>query len=153
MNRDGMESVSQSPTPSEEDADYQRAAESQRCEVVIAPATAAAIAAHAAAATPGVKRLETGVAGLVSGWQRAARGRWAGLHPAPVAGASATVDDGVATVAVAVNIAVAGGHRVADVAVAVRRAVIDAVTANTGLSVTAVSVSVLDIEVPPGGGR
>jgi uncharacterized alkaline shock family protein YloU len=119
-------------------------------EVVIDPPVVAAIAAHAAAAVPGVARLEPGVSGLIKGWQRATRGRWSGQDPAPAAGATAAVTDGIATIHL--DVAVTGGYRVPDVAADVQRTVADSVSANTALEVSTVSVSVLDIDPYPTAG-
>lgn len=113
-------------------------------EVVIDPPVVAAIAAHAAVAVPGVARLEPGVSGLIKWWQRAARGRWSGLKPAPSAGVTAVVTNATATIGL--DVAVAGRRPVADIAAALQRAVADAVSANTALVVGTVSVSVLDID-------
>ncbi|MBF6577066.1 hypothetical protein IU415_26965, partial [Nocardia farcinica] len=50
--------------------------------LVVEPAVVAAVAARAAAAVPGVRRLEPGVRGLVGSVLRAGRQRLAGADPA-----------------------------------------------------------------------
>jgi uncharacterized alkaline shock family protein YloU len=116
-------------------------------EAVIAREVVAAIGAHAAAATPGVVRLETTVGGLVTSLGRSAWQRIAGITPAPVTGTSATVADSQARLRV--EVAVSGDRPAVQTAAAVQRSVARAVTASTGLRVTGVSVAILDI-VPAG---
>ena len=112
-------------------------------ETVIAREVVAAIGAHAAAATPGVVRLETSVGGLLAVLGRSARGRIAGITPYPVYGTTATVTGDKATVRV--EVAVSGERRTADTAAAVQRSVARAVTAATGLTVAGVTVAILDV--------
>ena len=112
-------------------------------ETVIAREVVAAIGAHAGAVTPGVIRLETSVGGLLTGLGRSARYRIAGITPAPVTGASATVSSGQASLQI--EIAVAADRPAAETAAAVQRSVARAVTAGTGLRVTGVRVVILDI--------
>jgi uncharacterized alkaline shock family protein YloU len=117
-------------------------------EWVISPAVIAAIGAHAAAATPGVVRLEGGVSALLAGLGRTVRNRVAGITPYPASGASATVTDGHTSLRV--SVAVSGSRRVADTAAAVQRSVAYAVAAGTGLKVAGVHVAVVDIVVSTG---
>lgn len=112
-------------------------------ETVIAREVVAAIGAHAGAVTPGVIRLETSFGGLLTGLGRSARYRIAGITPAPVTGASATVSSGQASLQI--EIAVAADRPAAETAAAVQRSVARAVTAGTGLRVTGVRVVILDI--------
>jgi uncharacterized alkaline shock family protein YloU len=116
-------------------------------ETVIAREVVAAIGAHAAAATPGVVRLETSVGGLVTSLGRSAWHRIAGITPAPVTGTSATVAGTEARLRV--EVAVSGDRPAAATAAAVQRSVARSVTAGTGLCVAGVSVAILDI-VPAG---
>jgi uncharacterized alkaline shock family protein YloU len=113
-------------------------------EFVIADAVVASVAARAAATTPGVVRLEPGLKGLVTAWSRAARQRWKGLDPAPAEGVR--VRAGGATVSVEVDIVTSAADQAAAVGQAVQRSVSRAVTAETGLIVGSVTVSILDIE-------
>lgn len=117
------------------------------CETVIAREVVAAIGAHAAAATPGVVRLESSVGGMVTSLGRSARQRIAGITPAPLTGTSATLTGTGARLRVAV--AVSGDRPAVQTAAAVQRSVARAVTAATGLQVAGVSVAILDI-VPAG---
>jgi uncharacterized alkaline shock family protein YloU len=112
-------------------------------ETVITREVVAAVSAHAAAATPGVVRLETSVGGLLAGLGRSARSRIAGITPYPVHGTTATVTGDKVTVRV--EVAVSGGQRAADTAAAVQRSVARAVTAGTGLTVAGVTVAILDV--------
>lgn len=109
---------------------------------VIGPAVLASVAAHAAVGTPGVLRLEPGVAGLVGGWGRAARQQVLGLTPARADGV--TVDDGPV---VRVAVSVSGQDQAAAVGRAVQESVLAAVEAATGVVLVAVQVSIVDIAV------
>jgi uncharacterized alkaline shock family protein YloU len=117
-------------------------------EFVISDAVIASVAARAAAATSGVVRLEPGLKGLVTAWSRAARQRWKGLDPAPAEGVRVRVMGG--TVSVHVDIVTSAVDQAVVVGQAVQRAVSRAVTAETGLRVDEVSVSILDIELEVG---
>lgn len=117
------------------------------CETAIAREVVAVIGAHAAAATPGVVRLESSVGGMVTSLGRSARQRIAGITPAPLTGTSATLTGSLARLRVAV--AVSGDRPAVQTAAAVQRSVAQAVTAATGLRVDGVSVAILDI-VPAG---
>lgn len=105
----------------------------------------AAAAAEAARATPGVVRLQPRIWGLVQQlslqmWERAT-GR-----PYPdTAGVEVDIDDAV--VAVDISLVLHGRSQAAAVADAVQRAVPPAVTAATGLTVSAVTVHITDIDL------
>ncbi|WP_163507081.1 Asp23/Gls24 family envelope stress response protein [Fodinicola acaciae] len=111
-------------------------------ELVIGPDVIAAVAAQATLATPGVLRLEPGVAELIGGWGRAARQQVLGM--ARAASTGVTVADGPV---VRVSVSVTG--RAADVGQAVQRAVAAAVEAGTGESLAGVEVSIVDIVMAP----
>jgi uncharacterized alkaline shock family protein YloU len=113
-------------------------------EFVISDAVIASVAARAAVTTSGVVRLEPGLKGLVTAWSRAARQRWKGLDPAPAEGVRVRVMDGV--VSIHVDLVTSAVDQAAAVGQAVQRAVSRAVTAETGLVVDRVTVSILDIE-------
>ncbi|WET81594.1 Asp23/Gls24 family envelope stress response protein [Amycolatopsis sp. QT-25] len=120
----------------------------QLTETVISPPVIAAVAAHAAAKVPGVVRLEPGLRGLAGSLTRIARQRIKGLEPAPTEGVRAFVDqDGVR---VEIDLSLSGLDQAAATATAVQRAVSRAVTEATGLTPSAVSVSILDIEIRGG---
>jgi uncharacterized alkaline shock family protein YloU len=119
--------------------------EQQGSQRVIADSVIASVAAHAAAHTPGVVRLEGGVAGLVHQLTRLA-GRAAGRHTAPSDGVDVRSAGAVTTIHV--DIVVTGDLRAAAVAAAVQHSVATAVVAATGLPRPVVSVSILDIELP-----
>lgn len=114
--------------------------------VVIDPAVAAAIAAHAAAGVTGVRRLEPGIGGLVARLSALAAAQ---LRPddhdplAPTEGVDVEIDGSSARVHV--NLTTDGAHRAVTVAHGVQRAVGDALRTGAGLDNAAVSVSVLDI--------
>jgi uncharacterized alkaline shock family protein YloU len=113
-------------------------------QFVVSDAVVASVAARAAATTPGVVRLEPGLKGLVTAWSRAARQRWKGLNPAPAEGVRVRAGEG--SVSVQVDIVTSAADQAAAVGQAVQRSVSRAVTAETGLVVGSVSVSILDIE-------
>ncbi|WP_408608085.1 Asp23/Gls24 family envelope stress response protein [Actinophytocola xanthii] len=107
----------------------------------------AAVAVRAAAAVPGVVRVEPGLVGLVASMVRAARHRVTGLDPAPIEGARVELDrvaDGH-TVRVEVDVVISGQDQAAAVGRAVQRAVAGAVTEATGLTVAEVGVSIIDV--------
>ncbi len=114
-----------------------------RAEALLSPSVLAAIAVRAAAAVPGVRRVEPGVTGLVTSVVRVARQRIKGLNPVATEGVRVTVGDGCAQVEVGVAVA---GPAVA-VGNAVRRAVSDELAALAGVTAQ-VTVVVLDIELP-----
>jgi len=116
-----------------------------RAERLITEPVVAAIAAHAAARTPGVVRLEPGVVGVLREITRIAR-RWAGLAvTAPVEGVRVRFDGDA--VGIHLDLVVTADRQAAATAVAAQRAVTEAVTANTGISAPVVSVSILDIDI------
>jgi uncharacterized alkaline shock family protein YloU len=115
-------------------------------ERVISREVVAAIGAHAAAATPGVIRLESSVGSLIASVGRSARQRIAGITPAPVTGTSATLSQG--QVRLRVEVAVSGHRPAVETAAAVQRSVARSVAAGTGLPVNGVSVAILDIGLP-----
>ncbi|RSM60746.1 hypothetical protein DL991_39790 [Amycolatopsis sp. WAC 01375] len=120
----------------------------QLTETVISPPVIAAVAAHAAAKVPGVVRLEPGLRGLAGSLTRIARQRIKGLEPAPTEGVRAVVDQD--DVRVEIDLSLSGLDQAAATAQAVQRAVSRAVTEATGLTPSAVSVSILDIEIRGG---
>jgi len=114
--------------------------------LVVEPAVVAAVAARAAAAVPGVRRLEPGVRGLVGSVLRAGRQRLlAGADPARADGVRVrrTNDGGVR---VAVDLVVTADADVAAVGRAVQREITRVVAEQTGEDVGEVAVLVLDIE-------
>lgn len=120
----------------------------QLTETVISPPVIAAVAGHAAAKVPGVVRLEPGLRGLAGSLTRIARQRIKGLEPAPTEGVRAVVDQD--DVRVEIDLSLSGLDQAAATAQAVQRAVSQAVTEATGLTPSAVSVSILDIEIRGG---
>ncbi len=120
-----------------------------RVEVVIDETVAAAIAAHAACTVTGVARLEPGLSGLVT--HLAARARHqlrqdgAG-GPPPTEGVDVEVDG--STARVHVDLATAADAQATAVAHRVQDAIAQALLVDAGLTVTTVSVSVLDIDQP-----
>ncbi|MBB5856338.1 Asp23/Gls24 family envelope stress response protein [Amycolatopsis umgeniensis] len=122
----------------------------QLVETVISPPVIAAVAAHAAAKVPGVVRLEPGLRGLAGSVTRIARQRIKGLEPAPTEGVRAFLEQDPPGVRVEIDVALSGLDQAAATAQAVQRAVSRAVTEATGLIPTAVSVTILDIEIRGG---
>jgi uncharacterized alkaline shock family protein YloU len=117
-------------------------------ECVVGASVVAAVAVHAAAGVPGVVRVEPGLVGLVGSMVRAARQRIKGLDPAPTEGARVEferADGGGRTVRVEVDVVISGYDQAAAVGHALQRAVASAVTQATGLTVTEVGVSIIDI--------
>lgn len=117
-----------------------------RAEVVIDETVAAAIAAHAASTVVGVARLEPGLSGLIT--HLAGRARQQVRHgdpagPAPTEGVEAEVRG--STARVHVDLATTGNVQAADAAHQVQAAVAQALLADAGLTVTTVTVSILDI--------
>jgi uncharacterized alkaline shock family protein YloU len=113
-------------------------------DYVVREPVIAAIAAHAAAGVPGVRRLEPDLAGLVTSMTRSIRQRLAGLDAAPAEGVRAEVDGGQVWLEVAV--AIRGHKTAAATGQAVQRAVAKAVRDATGYEVVEVAVSILHIE-------
>ncbi|MFC9254014.1 Asp23/Gls24 family envelope stress response protein [Amycolatopsis thailandensis] len=122
----------------------------QLVETVISPPVIAAVAAHAAARVPGVVRLEPGLRGLAGSLTRIARQRIKGLDPAPTEGVRAFVEHDPPDVRVEIDLSLSGLDQAAATAQAVQRAVGKAVAEATGLTPSAVSVSILDIEIRGG---
>lgn len=119
---------------------------------VIKEPVVAAVAVHAAQAVPGVVRLEPGLLGLVGSLARSASQRISGLDPAPTAGVRVSFERTLGAppdqrVSLEVDMVTSGQDQAAAVAQAVQRAVSRAVTAATGLTVTGVTVSILEIEL------
>ncbi|MFF0493389.1 Asp23/Gls24 family envelope stress response protein [Nocardia sp. NPDC003482] len=113
-------------------------------EYVVTDAVIAGVAARAAASVPGVLRLEPGVLGLVGHLARSGRQRWTGQESAPSTGVRVRRAGG--WLAVHIDLSIAAGGRVGAVGEAVQRRVARAVAEQTGVTVDAVSVTVLDIE-------
>jgi uncharacterized alkaline shock family protein YloU len=120
-------------------------------EYVVGASVVAAVVVRAAAAVPGVVRVEPGLVGLVGSVVRAARQRIKGLDPAPTEGArvefeQASGDNGGArTVRVEVDVVTSGQDQATAVGHAIQRAVATAVTDATGLTVSKVGVSIIDV--------
>lgn len=113
-------------------------------ECVVGAPVVAAVAVRAAVAVPGVVRVEPGLAGLVGSGLRAARQRIKGLVPAPTEGARVEFDRADA-VRVEVDVVLSGQDQAAAVGRALQHAVAGAITEATGLTVTEVGVSIIDI--------
>lgn len=113
-------------------------------ECAVSASVVAAVAVRAVAAVPGVVRVEPGLVGLMGSALRAARQRIKGLSPVPTEGARVEFD-GADTVRVEVDVVISGQDQAAAVGRAVQRAVAGAVTEATGLTVTEVGVSIIDI--------
>ncbi|WP_328394428.1 Asp23/Gls24 family envelope stress response protein [Nocardia sp. NBC_00416] len=115
-----------------------------RTSIVVGDPVIAAVAARAAAATPGVVRLEPGVRGLVGTAVRLGRQRLTGNQPAPAEGVR--VRRTTAGLQVSVDIAIGAHRRAADIGPAVQQEIVRAVREQTGERVDEVCVCVLDIE-------
>ncbi|MDQ3789080.1 MAG: Asp23/Gls24 family envelope stress response protein [Actinomycetota bacterium] len=113
-------------------------------ECVVGSSVVAAVAVHAAAAVPGVLRVEPGLAGLLGSVVRTTRQRIKGLEPAPTEGARVEFVR-ADTVRVEVDVVISGQDQAAAVGRALQRAVAGAVSEATGLTVAEVGVSVIDI--------
>lgn len=113
-------------------------------ECVVGTSVIAAVAVRAAAAVPGVLRVEPGLGGLVGSVVRSARQRIKGLDPAPTEGVRVEFER-ADTVRVEVDVVISGQDQAAAVGGALQRAVAGAVTEATGLRVAEVSVSIIDI--------
>lgn len=115
---------------------------------VIGESVLAAIAVRAATTVPGVVRVEPGLTGLVASVTRAARQRLKGLDPAPTEGVRVTVEHDLAGASsVRLTVAVAVRGRAVEIGAAVQRAVAASVAASAGVTVSAVTVSIMDIEL------
>ncbi|TDV48749.1 Asp23/Gls24 family envelope stress response protein [Actinophytocola oryzae] len=113
-------------------------------ECAVDASVVAAVAVRAATGVPGVVRVEPGLVGLMGSGLRAARQRIRGLVPAPTEGARVEFEH-ADTVRVEVDVVISGQDQAAAVGRAVQRAVAGAVTEATGLAVTGVGVSIMDI--------
>jgi uncharacterized alkaline shock family protein YloU len=113
-------------------------------ECVVGAPVVAAVAVSAAAAVPGVVRVEPGLVGLVRSAVRATRQRIKGLVPAPTEGARVEFER-ADTVRVEVDVVISAQDQAAAVGRAVQRVVAGAVTEATGLRVAEVGVSIIDI--------
>jgi uncharacterized alkaline shock family protein YloU len=124
------------------------------CQARIAAPVVAAVAVRAAGAVPGVVRLEPGLAGLVGSLVRTARQQLRGLDPASTEGVRVSLDpEHAASLRLEIDVVTSGQDQVAAVAARVQRAVATEVRAATGLPVSAVVVSVMDIELAGLGSR
>lgn len=121
-------------------------------ERVIGKDVLAAVALRAAAGTPGVVRVEPGLAGLVGSWRRAARHYARDIDAADTAGVSVRVDPGSGAARIGVDVVVSGQDQAAAVGRAVQRSVRRVVHEATGVPVSSVSVSIVDIELQAGRG-
>lgn len=113
-------------------------------ECVVGASVVAAVAVRAAIAVPGVVRVEPGLVGLMGSGLRAARQRIKGLIPTPTEGARVEFEQ-TDTVRVEVDVVISGQDQAAAVGHALQRAVAGAITEATGLTVTEVGVSIIDI--------
>ncbi|WP_280444605.1 Asp23/Gls24 family envelope stress response protein [Nocardia brasiliensis] len=114
-------------------------------EVVIETPVIAAVAAHAARATPGVIRLEPGVRGLVSSLLRVSKQRLTSADPAPSEGVRVRRSASGA-LSVQVDLVISAERAAAVIGQAVQQEVSRVVFEQTGQAVDEVSVSILDIE-------
>lgn len=109
-------------------------------EVRVATATA-----QAARSTPGVARLQPGLWGLVRQFCQQVWERVTGTPYPDVAGVEVQLYDGSATIEL--TLVTDGGRPAASIVAAVQRAVVKAVTTQTGLAVTSVAVHVCEIDI------
>ncbi|QIS03107.1 Asp23/Gls24 family envelope stress response protein [Nocardia brasiliensis] len=114
-------------------------------EVVIEAPVVAAVAAHAARATPGVIRLEPGVRGLVSTLLRVSKQRLTSAEPASSEGVRVRRRASGA-LSVQVDLVISAERAAALIGHAVQQEVSRVVFEQTGQVVEEVSVSILDIE-------
>ncbi|MFI6214889.1 Asp23/Gls24 family envelope stress response protein [Nocardia brasiliensis] len=114
-------------------------------EVVIETPVIAAVAAHAARATPGVIRLEPGVRGLVSSLLRVSKQRLTSADPAPSEGVRVRRSASGA-LSVQVDLVISAERAAAVIGQVVQQEVSRVVFEQTGQAVDEVSVSILDIE-------
>ncbi|WP_067689986.1 Asp23/Gls24 family envelope stress response protein [Nocardia jejuensis] len=120
-------------------------ARKSRSELIVADEVVAAVAVHAAAAVPGVSRVEVGLRGLVGELTRAGRQLWTGFEAASVHGARVRRDpDG--GLGVHVDVSIGPERHVGVVGTAVQHAVVRVVREQTGVTVGEVSVTIVDIE-------
>lgn len=114
-----------------------------RATVIVAAPVIAAVAAHAAAGTPGVVRLEAGVRGFLSTVVRTGRQRWTGTDPAPADGIR--IRNTGAGLVVSADITIAAGRQAAEIGCAVQQRIARAVYEHTGQQVDRVCVCIIDI--------
>jgi uncharacterized alkaline shock family protein YloU len=115
-------------------------------ESVISAPVVAAITVDAVHRVPGV-RVQPGLFDLVGSIARLARQRVKGLDPAPTEGIRVRfLPD--SSVSIEVDVAMSGQDQAAVTARLVQQAVAAAVFDATGLGVTSVLVSILDIDLP-----
>ncbi|WP_330179757.1 Asp23/Gls24 family envelope stress response protein [Nocardia sp. NBC_01503] len=117
---------------------------SARTELIVADQVVASVAAHAAAAVPGVVRVEHGLRGLVTALTRAGRQLWTGYEIASTKGVRMQRDSG--SLAVELEIAIAAERHAGTIGTAVQHAVVRTVREQTGVRVDEVSVTIVDIE-------
>ncbi|TCP56915.1 putative alkaline shock family protein YloU [Tamaricihabitans halophyticus] len=115
-----------------------------RVDWVVAEPVIASIAADAASRTPGVLRLQPGLAGLVGSVGRMARQRVRGLSSAPREGVTVELTDGAADIHLYLTLA--GFAPAQQLAAAVQRAVAGAVHEDTGVVVRSVAITIIDID-------
>lgn len=105
----------------------------------------AAATAQAARATPGVVRLQPGLWGLVRQFSQQVWERVTGNPYPDVAGVEVQLDDGSATIEL--TLVTDGRRPAASIVAAVQRAVVKAVTTQTGLTGPNVAVHVCEIDI------
>ncbi|BCK53835.1 Asp23/Gls24 family envelope stress response protein [Nocardia wallacei] len=113
-------------------------------ETVVADAVIAGVAARAAATVPGVLRLEPGVLGLVGQLARSGLQLLTRQESAPSGGVR--IRRAGEWLKIHVDLTIAAGGHVGEVARTVQREIARVVTEQTGVAVDEVTVCVLDIE-------
>ncbi|NNH72261.1 Asp23/Gls24 family envelope stress response protein [Nocardia uniformis] len=114
-------------------------------EFVVSDAVVASVAARAAAAVPGVVRLEPGLRGLVVGLARSGKQLFGGQESASADGVR-VARAAAGGLTVQVDLTLGSGCRAATVGAQVQQAVLRSVREQTGVTVDEVSVTILDIE-------
>ncbi|MBL1076423.1 Asp23/Gls24 family envelope stress response protein [Nocardia sp. 2] len=115
-------------------------------EFIISDAVVAGVAARATAEVPGVVRLEAGLRGLVSAFARSGKQLLGVQNSAAKADGVRVRRTPAGALAVQVDVSLGADCRAATVGAEIQRAVIEAVRAQTGVTVDEVSVTILDIE-------
>lgn len=115
----------------------------------VADDVVAAVAAHAAAGTPGVVRMAPGVASLVGEFGRRTRQR-VGLAGGPPTEGVDVRRTGDGAVALRLEIVTDGRDNASAVAATTQRTVAREVTGNTGVAVASVGITILDIDLTGG---
>ncbi|MGW1738801.1 Asp23/Gls24 family envelope stress response protein [Nocardia sp. NPDC001965] len=110
---------------------------------VVAAPVIAAVAAHAAANTPGVVRLEPGFRGLLNTFVRAGRQRWSDTDPAPADGVR--IRHTPTGLVVSADITIGADGQAIEIGHAVQRQITRAVLEHTGQQVDRVCVCIIDI--------